>query len=194
MILKVQNVGWIFGWVACFIAFISVFFPSWKIFLSNLDISSTLARHLAIYRALKLFLIAISTDSRQLGGSIGKVPGPSIASRQLMDRLSFCYCVFAFFLDTFSIAAFVDVVFIDTFLDKWLDTSICQELLRYKGQAWSGSYFSQSLSQQKCLFTSQTSLTHSKSFSQVIFKLFQVLSSLGMFLFSHLHAFSCFET
>ena len=64
----------------------------------------------------------------------------------------------------------------------------------YKGQAWSGSYFSQSLSHQKCLFTSQTSLTHSKSFSQVIFKLFQVLSSLGMFLFSHLHAFSCFET
>ena len=102
-----------------------------KLFLSNLDISSTLPRHLAIYRALKLFLIAISTDPRQLGGSIGKVPGPSIASRQLMDRLSFCYCVFAFFLDTFSIAAFVDVVFIDTFLDKWLDTSICQELLRF---------------------------------------------------------------
>ena len=52
-----------------------------KLFLSNLDTSLTLPRHLAICQALKLFLIAISTDPRQLGGLIGKVPRPLIASR-----------------------------------------------------------------------------------------------------------------
>ena len=123
MILKVQNVVGIFGWVACFIAFISVFFPYWKTIFKQ-------SRYLAICRALKLFLIAISTNPRQLGGSIGKVPRPSIASRQLVDWLRFCYCVFAFFLDTFSTAASVDVVFLDTFLDRWLDTSLCRELLK----------------------------------------------------------------
>ena len=41
MILRVQNAVWIIGWVACLIAFISVFFPSWKLFLSNLGTSST---------------------------------------------------------------------------------------------------------------------------------------------------------
>ena len=170
-----------------------------KLILSYLNTSSTPSRHLAICRALKLFLIAISTDPRQLGGSIEKVPRPSIAYRQLVDRSSFCSCVFALFLNTFSTTSSVDVVFLDTFLNKWLDTSrhlyvsrITKDL--YKGQARSGSHFSRSLSRQKCLFTSQTSLTHSKSSSQVIFELLQVFSSLGMFLFSHLHACSCFET
>ena len=170
-----------------------------KLILSYLNTSSTPSRHLAICRALKLFLIAISTDPRQLGGSIEKVPRPSIAYRQLVDRSSFCSCVFALFLNTFSTTSSVDVVFLDTFLKKWLDTSrhlyvsrITKDL--YKGQARSDSHFSRSLSRQKRLFTSQTSLTHSKSSSQVIFELLQVFSSLGMFLFSHLHAFSCFET
>ena len=39
MILRVQNVDWILGWVACLIAFIFVFFPSWK---TILDTSLTL--------------------------------------------------------------------------------------------------------------------------------------------------------
>ena len=50
---------------------------------------STPPRHLAICRALKLFLITISKLPRQLGESIEKVPGSSIASRQLVDRSSF---------------------------------------------------------------------------------------------------------
>ena len=70
------------------------------------------------------------SQSRQIGGPIEKVPGPSIASRQLVDRSSFSSCVFALFLDTFSTAVSVDVVFLDTFLDRWLNTSICRELLR----------------------------------------------------------------
>ena len=35
MILRVQNVDWILGWVACLIAFIFVFFPSWKTILDT---------------------------------------------------------------------------------------------------------------------------------------------------------------
>ena len=45
MILRVYNVDWILGWVACLIAFISVFFPSWKTVFKQsrqlLDTSST---------------------------------------------------------------------------------------------------------------------------------------------------------
>ena len=40
------------------------------------------------------------------------------------------FYVFASFLDTSSTASSVEVVFLDTFLDKWLDTSICRELLK----------------------------------------------------------------
>ena len=50
-----------------------------------------------------------------------------------MDRSSFFSSVFALFLDTSSKAASVDVVFLVTFLDRWLDTSrhlYCRELLR----------------------------------------------------------------
>ena len=119
-----------------------------------------------------------------LGGSIEKVPRPSIASRQLVDRSSFCSCVFALFLDTFLTVSFVDVVFLDTSRHLYL-SRITKDL--YKGQARFGFHSSRSLSQQLCLFTSQTSLTHSKSSSQVIFEFFQVFSSLGMFLFSLLH-------
>ena len=175
MILKVQNVVGIFGWVACFIAFISVFFPYWKTIFKQ-------SRYLAICRALKLFLIAISTNPRQLGGSIGKVPRPSIASRQLVDWSRFCYCVFAFFLDTFSTAASVDVVFLDTFLDKWLDTSICRELLRiYIFVLCDPNFiFSWSLSWYLCLLTSQITLSHFKQ----LFKWFSIFFKVFLHLVS----------
>ena len=83
--------------------------------LSNLDSSSTAPRHLAIYWAFQLPLIAILIASRQLSGSIEISFGPSIAYRQLVDRLSyflifcwfvprqilnsfFCWCLFAWHL------------------------------------------------------------------------------------------------
>ena len=40
------------------------------------------------------------------------------------------FCFFAPFLDTSSTVASVDIVFLDTFLDRCLDTSICRELLK----------------------------------------------------------------
>ena len=131
-----------------------------KLFLSNLDTSSTLPWYLVTYRALKLFLIAILTDPRQLGGSIGKVPGPSIASQQLVDQSSFCYCVFAFFLNTFLTATSIDAVFLNTFLERWLDTSICRELLRIYIFVLRNPNFI--FSRYLCLFTFQITLFHSK--------------------------------
>ena len=88
-------------------------------------------RHLAICRALKLFLIAISTDPRQLGGSIENVLGSSIASRQLVDRSSFLQLFVELSFDRSSIVASVDVVFLDTFLYRCLNTFICRDLLTF---------------------------------------------------------------
>ena len=94
-----------------------------KRFLSNLDTSLIPPRHLAICRALKVFSYHNLDRSSTAGGLIEKVSRSSIVSRQLVDRLSLFSCVFALFLDTFSILVFVDVVFLDIYLDRWLDTS-----------------------------------------------------------------------
>ena len=139
--------------------------------LSYLDTSLIPAQHLAIYRASKLFLIAISIDPRQLGGLIEKVPGPLIASRYLVDWSSFCSCVFTLFLDTSSTASSADVVFLDTFLKRWLDTSIYRELLKLYILVCRDPVLISSICLH--LFTSQITLSHSKPLSQVFFKLFQ---------------------
>ena len=106
----------IFGWVVWLIAFIFVFFPFWKMVFKQ-------SRHLAICQALKVFSYHNLDRSSTVGGSNVKVPGPSIASQLLVDRSSFSSCVFSLFVNTFSTVVSVDVVFLDTFLDRWLDTS-----------------------------------------------------------------------
>ena len=73
------------------LAFIYVFFPLEKLFLSNLDSFSSPPRHLAIYRAFQLLLIAISIASRQLGGSIEISSGSSIAAQSI--EVGFCLTV-----------------------------------------------------------------------------------------------------
>ena len=145
MILRVQNVVWILSCVACLIVFIFVFFPSWKTIFKQ-------SRHLAICQALKLFLIAISTPSRELGRSIEI----SFGSRQLVDRSSF-------FLSFYWIVPW-------QILDSW----ICQSLfarhlawhlsrhlylsrftgLLFKHESRFPSHFSRSFSQQTYLLTS----------------------------------------
>ena len=63
-ILRDFCVEWIIGWVVCWIAFIFVFFSSYKIVLNNwLDTSSTPPRYLAICRASQAFFL---TQSRHL--------------------------------------------------------------------------------------------------------------------------------
>ena len=111
-----------------------------------------------------------------------------------MDLSSFSSCVFVLFLDTSSIVASINVVFLDTFLDKWLDTSRHLYLSRitedlYICSSWSGSHFLDlSRSVRTCSPPKSLFLTPNifpKWFSSV----FKVFSSLGKFLFSHLHAF-----
>ena len=63
-----------------------------------------------------------------------------------MDRLSFSSSVFASFLDTSSTTASIDVVFLNTFLIRWLDTSQHLYLSRitetlYIGLSQSDSHF-----------------------------------------------------
>ena len=118
-------------WLSCMLNCIHIcVFP----FLKNWFYAiPTPPRHLAICRALKLFLIAISTLPRQLGGSIKKVHGSSIASRQLVDRSNFfsylCCFVPRHLLDNcicrrfkLSTPFLIDV-------STPLDTFICRDLL-----------------------------------------------------------------
>ena len=103
-----------------------------------------------------------------------------------MDRSSFSSCVFALFLDTFSTVTSVDVVFLDTFLD----TSICRELLRIYIYALCNlvpiSSISLDLSAPVHLpntFSFTTNLFHKHSSRLIKFY------SLGKLRFSHFHAF-----
>ena len=128
------------------------FFLLEKWFLSNLDTSWIPPRHLAICRALKDFSYRNLNRSSTVGGSNEKVPRPSIASRHLV---------------AFSTTVSVDVVFLDTFLDRWLDTSWHLYLSRitkdlYILSSRSSSYFYWSLSRYLCLLTSQNTFSHSK--------------------------------
>ena len=100
-----------------------------KLFLSNLDTSSTPSRHLVICRAPKLFFIAILTHSRQLVDRSRKFLDP----RQLLDswwidRDSLIMSD-EFFLDISRQLHLSTFCFLDTWLDTYLDTSICQDLL-----------------------------------------------------------------
>ena len=111
-----------------------------------------------------------------------------------MDRLSFSSSAFASFLDTSSIAASIDVVFLDTSLDRCLKTSQHLYLSRitealYIGLSRSGSHFL-NLSQSVRTCSPPKSLSHTPNlFPKCFSSILKVFSLLGMSLFSHLHAF-----
>ena len=158
MFLRVQNVDWILGWVACLIAFISVFFPSWKIifkivvercfwefkmlfgslvelhawlhsylcfslleklFLSNLNSSSTPLNTWLIYRAHLFFF---SSQSRYL--SIARWIDQETSCP--FDTSSIHRVYFA--MDTSRKLHLSKLLKFDTSLTS-LNTSICRELL-----------------------------------------------------------------
>ena len=100
MILRVFNVDWILGWVACLIEFISIFFPSWKTVLKQswqlLDTSSTLG-YLSSFQAFSYRNLNTSSTP---GGSIEKVLVSSIASRHLVDQSSLISCAWCFCTST----------------------------------------------------------------------------------------------
>ena len=151
---------WLDHWLSCMFDYIHIYvFPLVeKLFLSNLDTSLTLSRHLAVCQALKLFLIAISWAVSTVGGSIGKVPRPSIASRQLVDWSSLFLSFVELSLDSSSIASFVDAFFpwhLSRHLPRYLSTPLFVE--NYWGSIYRfcvirTSFFSICL----WLFTSQT--------------------------------------
>ena len=104
-----------------------MFFPSWKTIFKQ-------PRHLLdtwpFRRDLKLFLIAISIAVLTAGGSIEKVPGPSIASRQLVDQSSFFDCVWWILPRHLSLVASVDVLFsrhLSRHLSRYLSTPLSVE-------------------------------------------------------------------
>ena len=161
-------------------------------FLSNLDTSSIPPRYLAICRALKVFSYRNLDRSSIASGSNEKVPGPSIAFWQLVDRSSFSSCVCGLFLDTFSTAVSVDVVFLETFLERWLNTSICRELLRIYIFVLRDLILISLICLH--LFISQTLSLLLQTSSLVILQAFSSFPSLGKLLISFIYMHSCFET
>ena len=111
-----------------------------------------------------------------------------------MDRSGFSSSVFASFLDTSSTAASVDVVFLDTFLDRRLDTSLHLYLSRitealYIVLSRFGSHFLDlSRSVRTCSPPKSLSLTPNL-FPKCFSSIFKDFSSLGKLQFSHFHAF-----
>ena len=135
MILRVQNVVWILGYVACLIAFISVFFSYWKIVFRQsrhlLDTSQYLAY-------LLRFLVDFLSQSRHL--SIARwidressCPLDSFSTPLNLSRSSCMHC-FSYVLHLFVILSSIASCFI-TFihfygflLPPWLSLIICMFL------------------------------------------------------------------
>ena len=136
---------------------------------------STPLRHLAIYQASKLFLIAISTP----GGSIEKVHVPSIASQHLVDRSSLITCVWCFCTSILARHLYLSTAKSSTPGSTPLNTFIYRALLRFYLYFLirSEPHFSRLL----FLFTSQTSTSHSKPLPGDSSRFFQVFLHLVSF-------------
>ena len=164
MILRVYIAIWILGWVACLIAFMSVFFSSRKTVFKNLLDSSLTPGYLSSFQAFSYHNLDTSSTP---GGSIEKVLVPSVASWHLMDRSSLISCVWCFCTSTLArhlyLLMAISSVPGSTPCSTPLDTFIFWALLRFYLYFLERSepHFSRSLSRYLYLFTSQTSLTHS---------------------------------
>ena len=113
------------------------------------------------------------------GGSIKKAPASSIAPQHLLDRSSFCSESDSLLLDSFLDTSTIKDQILDTYPNRYLDTSRYLHLLRftsclYKASVRSGFHFSSiSLSILLC-FSPKTISSYSKLVPQGFFKLFQV--------------------
>ena len=102
-------------WLSCMLDCIHIYvFPFLKNYFYTI---LTPPWHLAVCWALKLFLIAILTPSWQLCGSMEKVLGSLIASRQLVDRSNFFYRVWWILPQHLLTATSVNIFFFLT--DVW---------------------------------------------------------------------------
>ena len=179
------------------IAFISVFFPSWK---TNFKLS----RHLLDTSSTLGYLLSFQTFSyRNFNRSsiarwIDRESSWTLDSFLIADgSIELLFFVFASFLDTSSTASSVEVVFLDTFLDKWLDTSRHLYLSRitealYMGLSWSGSHFLD-LSRSIRSYSPPKHFLLPLNLQPTWFLAFLCFKSLGMCSFSLiLHAFHAF--
>ena len=171
-----------------------MFFPSWKtIFKVSrhlLDISST-PGYLSSFQTFSYRNLNKSSTTRWIDQESSRSFDSFSIAGGLIELL---FCVFASFLDTSLIAASVDVVFLDTVLDRCLDTSWQLYLSRitealYIGLSWSDSYFFDlSRSILTCSPPKSLSLTPNL-FPKCFSSFFKDFSSLRKFRFSCFHAF-----
>ena len=172
-------------WLSCSFDFIHV-----CVFLLSKNCFEKLARHLLdtllFVELLKPFSYRNPDSSLILGGSIENAPAFSIASQHLVDRSSLCswfWCVVPrYLLDTSA----VDDHFLDTYLDRFLDTSRNLHLSRFTKGLYILSSQSISdffdLSRSVCACSSpKHSLFHSKPLLLRFFKLFKILLLLVSF-------------
>ena len=133
------------------------------------------------------------------GGSIEKAPTSSIAPRHLLDRSSFCSESDSLLLDSFLNTSAIEDQILDTYLDRYLDTSRYLHLSRftsclYKASVRSGIHFSSiSLSILLC-FSPKTLTSYSKTSSSRILQDFSSFSLLGKLLILSHSCISWFKT
>ena len=164
-----------------------------------LNVVSTPPRYLAVCRASSAFSNHNPDSCLIPSGSIENGSASSIASRHLVDRSSFC-CWFCWVVPQHLLNTLaVDYLFLDTFLDRYLDTSRYLHLSRFTAGTISApcviwnSFHSISLS-ILLSFLSQTFSSHSNLCSSRILQAFSRISSLGKLLILSHSCISCFET
>ena len=126
-ILRNFCVDWIIGWVVCWIAFIFVFFTSRKTVLKSCLNNSSIPCYLLSFSSI-FFKCNLDT-SLIPGGSIEKAPASSPAPRHLLDRSRFFLDSDFLLLDSFLDTSTIEDQILDTYLDRYLDTCICRDLL-----------------------------------------------------------------
>ena len=139
-------VDWIIGWVICWIAFISVFFTSRKTVLKSWLDTSLIPCYMSSFSSI--FLKRNLDTSSIANGSIEKTPASSITPRHLLDWSSFCSESNSLLLDNFLDTLAIEDQILDTYLNRYLDTFICRDLLAalYKASTRSRNHFLRSLS------------------------------------------------
>ena len=128
-ILRDFCVDWIIGWVVCWIAFISVLFTSRKTILKTWLDTSSIPCYLSSFSSI--FLKHNLDTSLIPGRSIEKALTSLIASRHLLDQSSFCSESNSLLLNSFLDTLAIEDQILDTYLNRYFDTSRYLHLLRF---------------------------------------------------------------
>ena len=169
---------WLDHWLSCMLDCIHIY-----VFHISKNCFEKLARHLLdtllSVEPFKNFFKRNLDTSSILGGSIEKAPASSIAPRHLLDRSSFCSESDSLLLDSFLNTSAIEDQILDTYLDRYLDTSRYLHLSRftsclYKAFVQSGFHFSSIFLSILLCFSPKTISSYSKLVPQGFFKLFQV--------------------